>query len=318
MLSKCNFLTREENIDRYVEIIDEIKKTFKQPKMNHNAANALSITKLLGLQKEETSTIIRFLKYCDCPDFFNGHSELPKDLITPIAFSDINILEKILQTLNKRFNYKTVNVKKWEYTGGPSGQIRRLLEISDFGEKAVNALEAIAESGYKLDVSWDSGGSIGEHEVRAIRKLVERDSVEKYTQVIKGLRKLGYKVKPDLERTVEITLIPEAVNALDMLFSQGYKLDEEKIREEDIRKIKTLTEELFDKKLEKINVKIEHKCLYKEDAKEFIKTFSNLKKVNDKKKIIKALLNCIHENKEAIKWLDENEPELIREVGVLS
>jgi uncharacterized protein YecA (UPF0149 family) len=318
-LSKFNISTKQENLERYVEIIDEIKKTFKQPKMNHNAANAMSITKLLGRQKEETSTIIRFLKYCDCPDFFNGHSELPKDLITSIAFSDINILEKILQTLNKRFNYKTVNVKKWEYTGGSPGQIRRVLEISDFGERAVKALEAIAESGYKLNVYWDSGGSIGEDEVRAIRKLVEADSVEKYTQVIKGLRKLGYKVKPDLERTIEITMIPESVNALDLLYlNYNYKLDEEKIREEDIRKIKKLGEELFDKRLEKINVKIEHKCLYKEDAEAFIKLFKNLKNVNDKKKIIKSLLNCPHENKEAIKWLDENEPELIREVGVLS
>ncbi|MBL7100534.1 MAG: hypothetical protein ISS23_01120 [Nanoarchaeota archaeon] len=67
--------------------------------------------------------------------------------------------------------------------------------------------------------------------------------------------------------------------------------------------------ELFD-----INTKIEQ-CLYRDNTAEFIRFFSKIENEDEKKRILSILLDCKHENKEVIDWLDENEQDLVREIG---
>ena len=55
--------------------------------------------------------------------------------------------------------------------------------------------------------------------------------------------------------------------------------------------------------------------LYKKDADEFIEYFKS-KKQDDKKTILKDIMNCDYTNKTATKWLHENEIELVREVSM--
>jgi len=55
--------------------------------------------------------------------------------------------------------------------------------------------------------------------------------------------------------------------------------------------------------------------LYKTDADEFINYFKS-KKQDDKKTILKDIMNCDYTNKTATKWLHENEIELVREVSM--
>ena len=55
--------------------------------------------------------------------------------------------------------------------------------------------------------------------------------------------------------------------------------------------------------------------LYKKDADEFIKYFQT-KNQDDKKTILKDIMNCDYTNKAAADWLDENEIGLLREVSM--
>lgn len=57
-------------------------------------------------------------------------------------------------------------------------------------------------------------------------------------------------------------------------------------------------------------------CLYKGDAKQFIRFFSKIENKGKKKELLNAILNCDYENEEVIKWLNQNESDLIREVGL--
>lgn len=56
-------------------------------------------------------------------------------------------------------------------------------------------------------------------------------------------------------------------------------------------------------------------CLYKGDAKQFIRFFSKIEDKSKKKELLNVILKCDYENKEVIDWFNENEPDLIREVG---
>jgi len=56
--------------------------------------------------------------------------------------------------------------------------------------------------------------------------------------------------------------------------------------------------------------------LYKKDADEFIEYFKS-KKQDDKKTILKDIMNCDYTNKTATKWLHENELDLVRETSFL-
>lgn len=62
-------------------------------------------------------------------------------------------------------------------------------------------------------------------------------------------------------------------------------------------------------------VNLDHMSLYKEDAKNFIRYY-NSKSLEERKTIIKDLLGSDLVNEEVVSWLNENEPVLIREVGL--
>ena len=55
--------------------------------------------------------------------------------------------------------------------------------------------------------------------------------------------------------------------------------------------------------------------LYEDDADEFIEYFK-IRSPQEKKIIIKGIMDCDYTNKPVAKWLDENELDLIREVSM--
>ena len=55
--------------------------------------------------------------------------------------------------------------------------------------------------------------------------------------------------------------------------------------------------------------------LYKKDYQEFIEYFRN-KKQDEKKTILKSIMNCDYTNEDVASWLHENEIELLREVSM--
>lgn len=56
--------------------------------------------------------------------------------------------------------------------------------------------------------------------------------------------------------------------------------------------------------------------LYKENSSDFIRYFSELEDVKEKKAILRLLLDCDYENKEIIDWLNKNHFELIRDAAL--
>ena len=56
--------------------------------------------------------------------------------------------------------------------------------------------------------------------------------------------------------------------------------------------------------------------LYENNAKRFIDYFSSLEEDGKKEGILRLLYDSEHRNEEVISWLDENEPELIKKVGL--
>lgn len=64
------------------------------------------------------------------------------------------------------------------------------------------------------------------------------------------------------------------------------------------------------------DVTLDHLNLYKDDARNFIEYFCNRASIEDKKTIIRDIMNCDFTNEEVIKWLNDNETDLVREVGL--
>ena len=70
---------------------------------------------------------------------------------------------------------------------------------------------------------------------------------------------------------------------------------------------------LWDKGFKAVN--LDYMNLYKKDSQEFIEYFKS-RKPDDKKAILKGIMNCDYTNETATKWLHENEIELLREVSM--
>ena len=70
---------------------------------------------------------------------------------------------------------------------------------------------------------------------------------------------------------------------------------------------------LWDKGFKEVN--LDYIQIYKENADNFIEYFKS-KKQDDKKTILKDIMNCDYTNKAVADWLDENEIELVREVSM--
>ena len=56
--------------------------------------------------------------------------------------------------------------------------------------------------------------------------------------------------------------------------------------------------------------------LYENNTKGFIDYFSSLKETEEKEEILRLLYNSEYKNEEIISWLDKNEPELVKKVGL--
>ena len=70
---------------------------------------------------------------------------------------------------------------------------------------------------------------------------------------------------------------------------------------------------LWDKGFKEVN--LDYMRLYKKDYQEFIEYFRN-KKQDEKKTILKSIMNCDYTNEDVASWLHENEIELLREVSM--
>ena len=103
-------------------------------------------------------------------------------------------------------------------------------------------------------------------------------------------------------------------------FQRYFNAINETAQKETLRILKSIRERnpvydqfLWDKGFKEVN--LDYIQIYKENANNFIEYFKS-KKQDDKKTILKSIMNCDYTNKAVVDWLDENEIELVREVSM--
>ena len=103
-------------------------------------------------------------------------------------------------------------------------------------------------------------------------------------------------------------------------FTKYFNAVNENAQKETINDFKSIQERnssydsfLWDKGFKEVN--LDYMRLYKKDYQEFIEYFRN-KKQDEKKTILKSIMNCDYTNEDVASWLHENEIELLREVSM--
>jgi hypothetical protein len=212
--------------------------------------------------------------------------------------------------LKEKLGYKTVSIPAI----GQLNQIGKIFKISKKGD-ACKVIDFLAEVGYKLG-TFEGKGYIN-FEVDIIEYLTKVD-VDTFLKAFYKLKEeLGYKsikqypIMYQIKSIIEISQLLGYARAIDYLATTGYKVKKGGITEQDIEKIRHISEQLWRKSLEDLTT-----CLYKDMPGEFMRGFQHLS-LEDKKSVIKSIFNCDKtSNMVVITWLDENYPELVREVGL--
>jgi len=208
-------------------------------------------------------------------------------VIRDLAQTDTDKFLKTFYKLKEKLGYKTINVQFPEsFNKNSMGQIEKIIELSGIGN-VCEAIDAFSEwrnldvNAYGKDNSLHAGG------LRIDEKKVDK-------------------------------LPPWGVTDISRDFKK-YKIDNKKgLTDKDVQIIKHISDELWKKALENIIPCFYSfpRTSYKENLQCFIECFKSLS-AEEKKKALKGVFNCKKvTNEEVIRWLDENEPELVREVGI--
>ncbi|MBL7100810.1 MAG: hypothetical protein ISS23_02535 [Nanoarchaeota archaeon] len=331
-------LGEKDNLQKYLDTLGKLnKKTYYKTGEKYFTDYAVSIFNISQMDFDPHDAIITWNICSGYNSYFSNNS---LNFIEKIAKSDSNRFFTIFMKLESRFGYKTVRVEDYNYTGGVEGQVGRLLELCDSPGNVWGAIDALADSGYKLDTFWDEDGSIGKIDVDTIKKLARYNSWKAYSKIFTKLNsEFNYEIidgdHKQIDNLIELAYLgSKTCEAIDSLISSywtiltkrysklGEKLKKweddnsslKEITSDDIDEIKKIVKYIWNRNLE--NMKIKHKCFYKENVQEFVKYFSNIKDTEEKEAVVRSILNCSYENKDAIQWLNNNESELIRKIGL--
>ena len=103
-------------------------------------------------------------------------------------------------------------------------------------------------------------------------------------------------------------------------FARYFNAVNEKAQKETIKSLKSIQNRnldydlfLWNKGFKEVN--LDYMNIYKKDSQEFIKYFKS-RKPDDKKTILKGIMNCDYTNEDVANWMNENEIELLREVSM--
>ncbi|MBL7100328.1 MAG: hypothetical protein ISS23_00050 [Nanoarchaeota archaeon] len=239
------------------------------------------------------------------------------NLITNLAKTNLENYLNIFNQLKDKLGY--------EGTKGSLSQVEMIIQLSKLdNDNVLSAIKTLADSNYYLHN--DGKRFLSENNVSTIERITEVNP-RRYLAIFKKLNtKLGYEGVgshySEINRIIEISnLKGDILSAIDVLEEENYCNRElSTISSDNIKKIsevaiKLENEDIFLKK-ELENLKGNHICLYRGSSEAFIEFYSKIGAIEEKKDIIRAILNCDYENKDAVSWLDANEADLLREVGL--
>lgn len=116
--------------------------------------------------------------------------------IPQIGYNDIHQHPEFLnvfEVLNKRFNYKSVDMELCD-SDGPYGQVNRLLKLSNI-KTSCETLNALAMSGYELTTAWKGLSRIPcvrEEDVHVVTDIINL-GLDNYLRTLKRIKKLSDK-----------------------------------------------------------------------------------------------------------------------------
>ncbi len=312
-------------IDKFLKTFKKIKDCLDIRNIIYSSYNAFDILTLTNLEGKYWTGVEALCK-CDYISF--SYYKLFEDIhfIKKVTNSDTKKFLDIFNVLKKRFGYNSVDMENLHGAGNSIGQVERILELSNM-EGVCEIFDILADTGYKLDTEWKGLQHVPcilTKNMEDIKKLVKGKLYKtEYSQLITKLEnQLGYKnIKKDYTQLLHLAdffskfrsdICEKTIDLLPVNF-RTFKYNSNRLTEEDISEMKKVAYKLWEKELD--NIKLENKCLYKENTQGFIELFSSLKET-EQKTVIKSILSCDHYNKEIADWLDKNYPNLIREVGL--
>lgn len=197
------------------------------------------------------------------------------------------------------------------------------------GDFVQNIMEVIAENGKKFTFRAYSR-CIFITSLLEEGKDYQPDFLNRIIIEEKGKKTLEYTVRNAGDQTVEGMRIKTIFEKANVLYNEirqeimnelkeKYSKKEPKPKPKKEPKRIILSEEEEKKIFEEANSLFDtgtkYTCFYKDDTKQFIKLFSKIGK-DKKKELLNIIFNCSYENKEVIEWLNKNEQDLLREVGL--
>ncbi len=218
----------------------------------------------------------------------------------------------VFKKLKEKMDYKTVNVAHDQFY-----QVDKVYRLSKIRGDICKTIDVLAEIGYKPVKFYGGKRWLTYGDVDIMDKFTKFD-VDNFLKAFRKLKeKLGYKsIRNSFGQINDILTISQILGyskAIDFLAEKrGYKIRKSDINFVDIQNIKESADKLWEEAFEGFIP-----CLYKSSPVKFIEYFKGLG-VEDKKVVIKSIFNCneAFNDHGVVTWLDENYPELVREVGL--
>lgn len=238
--------------------------------------------------------------------------------IAKLSSVDTNKFLKVFRKLKSTFNYKKVSENY--------GEIEKIVQICEMKGDVFKAIDFLDKLGYKLR-SMLGKKYVGVDDVMSIDKIINSEN-DKLLKTFGYLKQLGYKgVKDyyDLRKLVSISEIKNngAYPDLGFIIKNKGQVSESKVERNlfSNKRIKWINVDSIEKRANALlkeqlaSLYIDNACVYRKGIKTFVRYFSELG-CEEKESALRGIFNCGYENKEIISWLDENESDLVRKVGL--
>jgi len=227
---------------------------------------------------------------------------LPHPFVAKIKeISELSNYKNMFRKLEDRLGYKGV--------GNSYEQIVYLIEMCKIDD-SFEAIDALAESKYSLN----DDRLISKEDIRNIKNIAKAD-ISKFLEITKKIRnRPNYKLESkNINSLINLSQHKDIYEYIGFIIEEDYNINNIlNLPHNKIRIFGKAAKKLHENRLNNLI----HICPYRKTADGFIKYFSKIEDIEEKKVLIRSIFNCPHENKDIIDWLDANEYMLLREVGL--
>lgn len=300
---------KHTDLDRLLTVLKKLKERFGYEGMKENDNSQLDkllqISKFNGMVLEAIDALADSNWYIgDSIDRYRISSD-DVDIIQKISKSNPKRYSAISKKLIGRLGYKGIK-RKYDI------QFARLFELSKLNGKVLEAIDALADANYHIGDIFDRY-RLHPINFKHIQTISEENPKMFSTIAKKLIERLGYegiRMGPkQFKYLLQISQIEgNVLGAIEILPTKTTNNKIRKLNKNHVEEIRTIAKKLDYFTLNKF-------CIYRENTDLFIDYFNN-RSYEEKKNILEAIMSCKHENEGVTSWLDKNEPELIKDIGL--